>query len=81
MADTKDLLSASEAAEYLGITRARIHAIRKSREEAGQEFGQELGKYWYFTKAELDAYNATKQRPNPSKSVDLIPSPVTRVAA
>lgn len=81
MGDTDDLLSAAEAAKYLGITRARIHAIRESRQAAGQEFGQQLGKYWYFTKEELDAYDQTKQRPNPVKSADLIPTPVVRKAA
>lgn len=75
----EELLSASEAADYLGITRARIHAIRKSREEAGQKFGKELGKYWYFTRAELDAYNENKQRPNPSKDTTAMPTPVMAV--
>jgi len=77
--DDDTLLSASEAADYLGITRARIHAIRKSREDAGQKFGRELGKYWYFTKAELDAYDATKQRPNPSKADAALTTPVVAV--
>jgi hypothetical protein len=72
-----DLLSAAEAADYLGITRARIHAIRERREAVGQKFGRQLGKYWYFTKAELDAYDATKQRPNPSKNESPMMSPVS----
>lgn len=70
--DDEKWLSAAEAAEYLGITRARIHAIRESREG----FGKQLGKYWYFTKKELDEYNINKQRPNPSKNGGPIPTPV-----
>ena len=71
----KKLLSAAEAADYLGITRARIHAIRESR----KDFGTQLGKYWYFTKEELDAYDANKQRPNPSKNESPLTSPVSRL--
>lgn len=75
----KELLSAVEAAEYLGITRARIHAIRESREANKQKFGRQLGKYWYFTKAELDEYDRTKQRPNPSKDGSPLVSPISVV--
>jgi hypothetical protein len=60
-----DLLTAAKAAKYLGVTPARIHAIRASR----ATFGRQIGGVWFYIKAELDEYQATKQRPNPSKSV------------
>ncbi len=63
MDQPEELLTAAKAAEYLGVTPARIHAIRASR----QHFGRKIGGVWFYTKQELDEYQATKQRPNPSK--------------
>jgi DNA-binding transcriptional regulator YiaG len=69
-------MSAADAAKHLGVSPARIHAIRKEKHAAGQEFGEQIGGYWFYTKEELDAYEATKQRPNPSKIDAAVMTPV-----
>jgi hypothetical protein len=63
MHESEDLMTAAKAAEYLGVTPARIHAIRAAR----HGFGRQIGGIWFYTKQELDAYQATKQRPNPTR--------------
>ena len=63
MSESEDLMTAAKAAEYLGVTPARIHAIRASR----SGFGRQIGGVWFYTRQELDDYQATKQRPNPSR--------------
>lgn len=77
----EELMTAARAAAYLGVTPARIHAIRAARRAAGIAFGQQIGGVWFYTRQELDDYQATKQRPNPSKVVAVIPTPVIRAAA
>ena len=72
-----DLLAAAAAAAHLGVSPARIHAIRKEKHALGQTFGKRVGGFWFYTKEELDAYDATKQRPNPSKSGSPMMSPVS----
>jgi len=51
-------LSATQAAEYLGITRQALHNLTKT----GQ-VGTRIGHAWVFTEAELDAW-VNKPRPN-----------------
>lgn len=79
------LYGASAAAEYLGISVARLNEIRTTRAAANQEFGVQIaGGRWVYRQSELDAYKAQrKERPKGGrpKSTDLIPSPVIRVAA
>ncbi len=65
MQDDQELLTAARAAQYLGVSPARIHAIRRVR----SNFGRQIGGIWFYTKAELDEYNRTKQRPNPAPKV------------
>ena len=76
MSNRKDLMTASDAARHLGVSPARIHAIRKEKHALGQAFGEQIGGYWFYTKEELDVYEATKQRPNPSKNDAAPTSPV-----
>lgn len=57
MADT-DEFGAKEAAEYLGVTTTRLNEIRRTRSGFGR---QVAGKYWVYTKAELDAYKAQRE--------------------
>ena len=52
MASELEYLSASQAAAYLGMHRSRLYQLTK----AG--LGQQIGGYWLYTKAELDAYKA-----------------------
>ncbi len=66
MKESEELMTAAKAAGYLGVTPARIHAIRASREG----FGRQIGGVWFYTKQELDTYQATKQRPNPVRGKD-----------
>ncbi len=56
MAETNldELLSAVDAARYLGITPARIYVLAKQG-----RLGRLVGGYWLFTRAELDDYKAT----------------------
>ena len=53
MADD-ELMTATEAARYLGISRARVSLLAKQ----GRLGKQIAGRYNVFTRAELDAYRA-----------------------
>ena len=53
----QELWSTQQAAEYLGVTRQAIHALTKRG-----EIGQQVGRAWVFTRAELDAW-VSKPRP------------------
>ena len=49
-----ELMTATEAAQYLGISRARVSLLAKQR-----RLGKQIaGRYNVFTRAELDAYKA-----------------------
>ncbi len=52
--DVDDLMSAVEAAAYLGMTPARVYALSKQG-----RLGRRIGGYWLYTREELDAYKAT----------------------
>jgi len=47
-------LTSTAAAEYLKVSRTRVHELRQS----GRIGRQVAGKYWIYTKSELDAYRA-----------------------
>ncbi len=49
---TPDLLSAAEAATYLGLSRQRIHYLAVTG-----RMGRQVGGFWVFTKTELDQFN------------------------
>lgn len=51
-----DYLKASDAAQYLGVTRQRIYELA-----ATGRLGARLAGYWVFTLAELDAYRDERQ--------------------
>jgi hypothetical protein len=71
-------LTAADAARYLGVSRTRISELS----QAGR-FGRKIaGRYWIYTKDELDAYNEARQhnKGGRPKSDDLIPMPVIRAA-
>ena len=55
MIELDDLLTADQAAEYLGVTRQRIYVLTK----AGR-IGRRIGSTWLFTRGELEAF---KQQP------------------
>ena len=57
MRDDQELWSTNQAAEYLGVKRQSVHELAKRG-----EVGQQVGRAWVFTKAELDAWLA-KPRP------------------
>ncbi len=50
---TADLMTASQAAEYLGVTRQAVHLMTK------QGYGTRVGSVWLFTREELDKWKAT----------------------
>lgn len=50
----RDYLSATQAAEYLGITRARINQLAT----AGKIRRDEVGGYYVYARAELDRWRA-----------------------
>ena len=64
MSNLEELINAQSAAEYMGVSRARIYALTKAR-----AIGRQVGGYWLYTKAELDAYKARRNpqggRPKP----------------
>jgi excisionase family DNA binding protein len=52
--EEEELMTATEAAEYLGISRARVSLLAKQ----GRLGRQIAGRYNVFTRAELDIYKA-----------------------
>ncbi len=64
MAD--DLMTTTQAADYLGVTRQTVHLMTK------QGFGRRVGSVWLFTREELDRWKATPRhaggRPKPEAS-------------
>ena len=52
MTSEPEYLSAAQAADYLSVHRSRLYQLAK----AG--LGRQIGGYWLYTKAELDAYKA-----------------------
>ncbi len=54
--ETPELLTTTQAAEYLGITRQHAHSLTK------QGYGTRYGSAWLFTRAELDAWRATPHK-------------------
>lgn len=80
MRERPDLLTATEAAAYLGVTRQAIHKLTK-RPDPG--LGERYGSVWMFTRIELDTWRDKPRthggRPPGSKIVAAIPSPVVAV--
>lgn len=55
----QELLSAAQAAEYLGLTHQRIYELAD-----GGRMGRRIGTLWVFSRAELDVYRLQRsQRP------------------
>lgn len=48
--EKQDLLTVTQAAEYLGMTRQAVHLLTK------QGYGHRYGSVWMFTRQELDVY-------------------------
>ncbi len=76
------LLTTTEAAQYLGVTRQAIANAAKKR-EIGQQVktpGTRGGWIYMFTRAELDRWYARDRSlgGRPPKSAVLIPTPVIR---
>ncbi len=61
MVKLSDLLSATQAAAYLGISRARIYELL----ETGMIQGQIVAGRRVFTRQELDTWNANKKPGRP----------------
>ena len=53
----QEFLSASEAAEYLGLSRQRIHYLTLSG-----RMGRRIGGFWVFTREELDRFNEERAK-------------------
>lgn len=77
-----ELLTTTQAAEYLGVTRQAINLLTK-RPTPG--LGKRYGSVWMFTKAELDTWRDKPRthggRPPGSKIDGPIPAPVIRAIA
>lgn len=58
----EELYGASDAADYLGVSVARLNEIRTIRQQAGQSFGRQIAKRWLYTKAELDSYKVQRDQ-------------------
>lgn len=69
-----DEMTSAQAASYLGVSRTRISELSN----AGRIGRRVAGKYWVYTKAELDAYReqAPANKGGRGKSSAAIPSPV-----
>ena len=65
-----DLLTVTQAAEYLGVTRQSVHNMTK------QGYGQRVGSMWLFTREEIERWKAAPRhaggRPKPGAGT---PSP------
>ncbi len=65
-----DLLTVTQAAEYLGVTRQSVHNMTK------QGYGRRVGSMWLFTREEVDRWKAAPRhaggRPKPGAGT---PSP------
>jgi excisionase family DNA binding protein len=59
MINLEDLLTAEQAAEYVGVSRQRIYALTK----AGKLEGKRVGSTWLYTRAELDRWKAAPKHP------------------
>lgn len=73
MDEDRGLMSATEAAAYLGVTRQSMLGLAKRN-----GLGKRIGNAWVFTREELDTWVA-KPRPQggrPPKSFVRVPSPV-----
>ncbi len=57
MAEPEDLITATEAARILGVTRQRISAIAQT----GRLGRRVAGRYWLFTRDEVEAYKEQRQ--------------------
>lgn len=80
MPNPEELLTAPQAAEYLGVTRQAINLLTK-RPYPG--LGTRYGAVWMFTKEELDEWRNRPRsgvgRPPGSKIDAATPSPVVAV--
>lgn len=54
MSESSDLLTVTQAAEYLGVTRQAIHKLTKDPPGLGRCYGS----FWMFTREELDRWRA-----------------------
>lgn len=74
-------LTATEAAEYLEVSRSTINNITKQTDpETGKTYGTRLGTLWLFTREELDRWKTLPRhaggRPKPETAM---PTPVMAV--
>lgn len=75
MAEADDeLMSTSQAAAYLGITRQHMHSLTR------QGLGKQYGKVWMFRKSELDAWSIRPHK-GPGGRPKLETAALTPVAA
>ena len=51
-----ELMTSTEAADYLGMTRQHVHALTK------QGYGTRYGPIWMFTREELDRWRAQPKK-------------------
>ncbi|HSH76993.1 MAG TPA: helix-turn-helix domain-containing protein [Herpetosiphonaceae bacterium] len=73
-----ELLTVTQAAAYLGMTRQAVHLLTK-RPVPG--LGRRVGSVWLFTRSELDSYQERPRthggRPRGSKTSAGVMSPIS----
>ena len=57
MEQEPEYLKAQQAASYLGVNRQRLYALVSEG-----RLGKQIGGYWLFTRAELDAYEQERSQ-------------------
>ena len=78
MINVEDLLTAEQAATYVGVSRQRIYALTKAKKLNAVR----VGNTWLYMRADLDVWKAAPRNPGGRpKRFFLIPTPVIRAAA
>ncbi len=77
MTSEPEYLSASQAAAYLGVHRSRLYQLTK------MGLGRQIGGYWLYTKAELEAYKAVPKNKGgrPKSIAPVLNLPAVRTGA
>ena len=77
MANDDDTVMGEEAARLLGVTRQHL-ALLARKGIIGQRV---LGRYWVFTRSELEAYKAAPKAKGGRPKADALPTTIRQAAA
>jgi hypothetical protein len=62
-----DMLTGADAARELGVTRQRVTELA----QAGRIGRQVAGRYWFFTREEIEAYKNDRKVGRPKSEIEL----------